>query len=369
MPAYNHQHRFPLLCILVAFSGIYSNAQPFKIVLWGDLPYRGTRDDVFDPTDEEQINGVSVGVHYAELRDSINDSNAPFAFHAGDVKSGSQPCYTSKYFDRFEDLANSLNMPVFFTPGDNDWTDCHTDLESFRWTTQKHALHYVRERFYSNTDDGSPILGSNTETWSTEVTTAKSDNYFDNYPELQRFIYNDIMFVVVHVVGGNNNRHTTCFDWFASRSCPWTLFLTDLCCFHARWEYNARNSKVNEFLRESFQVATGAGAKGVMVVGQAAIFEYNGEVTNYANYEGFEDFWETLRDSTASFGKPVVYVHGSSHLFVDYTPIIDGLPPNLQALMVPGDESIGWVEATINPDESPVFSFEHIDIATAPMIV
>ena len=362
MPAYNHQHRLPLLCLLLASTSIHSNAQLFKIVLWGDLPYRGTRDDVFDPTDEEQINGVSVGVLYAELRDSINDSNAPFAFHAGDVKSGRQPCYTSKYFDRFEQLANSLDMPVVFTPGDNDWTDCHNDIESFRWTTQKHALENVRDRFYSNRDDAGPILGSNTDAWSIQVTTEENANY----PELQRFMYNEIMFVVVHVVGGNNNRQTTCFNWFdTSFSCPFSLFLTDLCCFGARWEYNARNSKVNEFLQQSFGVAAGAGAKGVVVLAQAAIFNLDDEPFERFT-DGFFDFWHTLRTETLSFGKPVVYVHGDAHRFKDYIPDIDGVPSNLQALMVPGADEVGWVEATINPDASPVFSFELIDIANAP---
>ena len=360
MSAYNHQHRFPLLCILFALSGIYSNAQDggeFTVALWGDLPYIGTSNDVFDRTDPESVNGVSVGILYERLRDSINDSNAPFAFHTGDIKSGPQPCYTSKYYDRFEVLANSLNMPVFLTLGDNDWTDCHTDIGDFQWTTQAQALQYVRDRFYSSLDDGGPILGSNTETWSTEVTTAENDNY----PELQRFIYNGIMFIVVHVVGSNNNLYTTCFDWFdTSSSCPFSLFLTDLCCFNARAEYNARNFNVNVFLRESFEVANDKGAKGVMVVAQADIFEDSGEITYIA--DGYLDFWDTLLGHTVAFGKPVVYVHGDSHRYKTFTPDIDGIPPNLQALRVPGDDSIGWVEATIDGNASPVFSFSHIDL-------
>jgi len=357
MAAFHHRHLFPILCILLAVTRIHSNAQEgdeFKLALWGDMPYIGSSEDVFDPTDEAQIDGVSVGVLYANLRDSINQSNATFALHTGDVKRGAQPCYSTLYYDRFEQLANSLDMPVVYTPGDNDWTDCHGDIESFRWTTQKHALEKVRDRFYSNQDDAGPILGSNTESWSIQVTTEENDNY----PELQRFIYNDIMFVVVHVVGGNNNRQTTCFNWFdTSFSCPWTLFLTDLCCFHARKEFNERNGKVNEFLRQSFGVAAGAGAKGVVVLAQAAIFNLDGEPFERFT-DGFFDFWETLRTETLSFGKPVAYVHGDAHQFKDYTPDIDGVPPNLQALMVPGANEIGWVEATISPDASPVFSFE-----------
>jgi len=355
---------FSLLCKLLAVTSIYSNAEEsgvFKVALWGDLPYEGSSENVFDPADKALLNGVSVGTLYADVRDSINESGVSFALHAGDVKKGTQRCDTTKYFDRFEDLANSLNVPVFLTLGDNDWMDCHTDVYSFRWITQTQALKNMRARFYSRTDDASPILGSNTETWSSEVTCGKSENY----PENQRFIYNDIMFVMVHVAGENNNLYTTCFDWFDTSSfCPFSLFLTDFCCFNARAEYNARNFNVNEFLRESFEVANERGAKGVMVVAQADIFKDNGEM-DYVP-DGYLDFWDTLLGHTVAFGKPVVYAHGDSHKYKTYIPDIDGIPPNLQAVRVPGDDSIGWVEATIDGNASPVFSFSHIDLTPAP---
>ena len=360
MAAVKHDRPFPLLCLLLASTSIHSYAQDgggaFKVAIWGDLPYRGKSDDVFDPADPDLINGVSVGLVYARLRDSINESNAAFSLHAGDVKKAARPCYNSKYYDRFEDLANSLHMPVFLTPGDNDWSDCHNDLKDLRVTTQAQALQNVKDRFYSNTADGSPILGSNTEAWSTEVTTAESDNY----PELQRFIYNDIMFVVVHVVGSNNNRYSTCSNRFDTVfNCPHSLALTDFCCNNARAEHEARNFKVNEFLQVSFRVATEAGAKGVVVFAHAAMFDLDGK-TRFT--DGFYDFYDTLRAETLLFEKPVVYVHGDGHRYKDYIPDIDGVPPNLQALMVPGDEKVGWVEAIIDGDASPVFSFTLIDL-------
>ena len=57
--------------------------------------------------------------------DRINDQpGLDLAFHVGDIKNGSSLC-TDDYnamiraqFDRFE-------MPLLYTPGDNEWTDCH----------------------------------------------------------------------------------------------------------------------------------------------------------------------------------------------------------------------------------------------------
>ena len=59
-----------------------------------------------------------------------------------------------------------------------------------------------------------------------------------------------------------------------------------------------------------------------------------------------------------------MYVHGDSHYFKEYLPDAVGIP-NLQALMVPGEDSIGWVSATIDGDASPVFSFTHVDLTPA----
>ena len=353
-----------------------TGAPPFSVALWGDMPYLGTADNVFDVNDPVLLGTVSVGVVYNNLRDSINsaktssnddnDINATittmqFSFHVGDVKLDASPCYEDKWFTRFETLANSLSVPVFLALGDNDWTDCYGDFDwaNFRFVTQASSLQYVRERFYryDSNNNGRPILGSNTDSWSLDVTTGGSE-----YPELQRFIYQDIMFVVLHVVGSNNNRRSTCFAWDSEVGCfgDWALFLTDFCCCNARAEHTQRNAKVNAYLTDSFQAASTANAKGVMVLGQAHIVNFDDPAAALFG-DGFNDFWPTLTAETLSFGKPVAYVHGDSHYFREYMPDAVGVP-NLQAVMVPGKDSIGWVKAVIDGDASRVFSFTHVDV-------
>lgn len=218
-------------------------------------------------------------------------------------------------------------------------------------------------------------MGSNTEAWDAPVTTARNDGY----PELQRFVYGDVLFVLVHVVGTNNNRWATCWEdlffWKNDyeQGCYddfLRLFWTDFCCLGARAEYNNRNAAVNEFLRGAFAEAVANDNRGVMVVGQAIIVDFeDGFASPPKLYgDGFDDFWNTLTEETLAFGKPVAYVHGDFHFFQDYQPDPIGVP-NLQALMVPGGKfSIGWVNATIDTSENAtaLFTFEHVDIWTQP---
>ena len=44
--------------------------------------------------------------------------------HVGDIHSGSQFC-TESYDRTIADLWLGFKNPVVYTPGDNEWTDCH----------------------------------------------------------------------------------------------------------------------------------------------------------------------------------------------------------------------------------------------------
>ena len=56
--------------------------------------------------------------------DQINSADPAMTFHVGDIKNGSSRCDDAYYtliradFDRFVN-------PLIYTPGDNEWTDCH----------------------------------------------------------------------------------------------------------------------------------------------------------------------------------------------------------------------------------------------------
>ena len=98
------------LACLSAPASAQSSA-PFEFVALGDMPYN-------IPADYEKFD---------RLIDRVNALKPAFTLHVGDVISGVTACSDENFskvksqFDRFEG-------PLVYTPGDNDWTDCHRML-------------------------------------------------------------------------------------------------------------------------------------------------------------------------------------------------------------------------------------------------
>ncbi|MFN5426368.1 MAG: hypothetical protein ACK5A2_13400, partial [Bacteroidota bacterium] len=82
-------------------------AERFSFAALGDMPYR-----------------ESHFPHFERLIARINAAAPAFTVHVGDFKNGVSFCDDDVYrrmrglFDRFE-------APLIYTPGDNEWTDCH----------------------------------------------------------------------------------------------------------------------------------------------------------------------------------------------------------------------------------------------------
>src|SRR5260221_8070911 len=79
----------------------------YTIGLFGDMPYnaQGKAD-------------------YPFLLQDINASNVDFSIFDGDLKAGGDgPCSDSLYTTAIAGF-NSLEKPLVWVPGDNDWTDC-----------------------------------------------------------------------------------------------------------------------------------------------------------------------------------------------------------------------------------------------------
>ena len=85
-----------------------SGVAPFAFALIGDMPYGAIREAPF-----------------ARLVTEINrDNDVDFVMHAGDIKAGSERCDDSLIQHRF-DQYQAFQRAFIYTPGDNEWTDCH----------------------------------------------------------------------------------------------------------------------------------------------------------------------------------------------------------------------------------------------------
>src|SRR5207248_1005895 len=61
--------------------------------------------------------------------DSINaDTDVDLVMHVGDIHSGKQYC-TAEYDLAIFNLWTAFHSPLVYTPGDNEWSDCHKKAE------------------------------------------------------------------------------------------------------------------------------------------------------------------------------------------------------------------------------------------------
>src|SRR5262249_19880257 len=81
--------------------------QKYTIGLFGDMPY-----------------GALGRSQYPNLLANINQNHVAFSIFDGDLQAGGDgPCNDSLYTTALANF-NTLERPLIWLPGDNDWTDC-----------------------------------------------------------------------------------------------------------------------------------------------------------------------------------------------------------------------------------------------------
>src|SRR5215471_6914741 len=104
------------LCALPATSATADDHGPrggFTLAVYGDAPY-GTFQG-----DQAEFDATPAFI------DSVNaDPDVSAVVHVGDIHSGKQWC-TEAYDRSIAALWTHYADPLVYTPGDNEWTDCH----------------------------------------------------------------------------------------------------------------------------------------------------------------------------------------------------------------------------------------------------
>lgn len=282
---------------------------PFDVALIGDIPYTAVQ--------EEQT---------ARLFGELDSEKLAFIAHDGDIKSGSSACTDDVYQRELRRFEASKN-PLVYTPGDNEWTDCHRPPNPTPEEADPlNRLDYLRGVFFPNDDS----LGRK------EIPLQRQS---DDYPENARWQRGGVTFATLHTVGSNNNRPTT---------------LSNGSVIGNEEEYQARNAANLEWLAETFDAAEENDSPAVMLVIQANPFE-----EDTAEPSGFSDFKRALEEETIAFGKPVVLVHGDSHTFrIDKPVISEKRLLNFTRVETFGSPDVHWIRATVDPRDEEVFSFE-----------
>ena len=115
--------------------------------------------------------------------------------HAGDIKAGSERCDDDLIRHRFG-LYQTFQRPFVFTPGDNEWTDCHR-VNNGQYNPLE-RLAFLRSVFF-------PQVGETTGGHVRPVRSQAEGGPYSEFVENVMFQKHSVMFATAHVVGSNND--------------------------------------------------------------------------------------------------------------------------------------------------------------------
>jgi hypothetical protein len=284
-----------------------TNATPLRFFAVGDLPYVASEREPL-----------------ADLLAAAAARRPPFLVHVGDIKSGSALC-TDENLRDIADLFRAQPVPMVYTPGDNEWTDCGRGAAG--GLDPRERLARVREVFFG--DPG--VL---------RLAALRPISAGWPYPEIHAFRIGTSLVAALHVVGSNNG-----YD----RDDPAALS-----------EFSAREAANLTFLDRVSGLARAAGVRALVLIFQAnPLFERSGP-----GPRGFRAFKERLVRLMGEFSGPVLVLHGDTHGFKHDRPLMDpdrGAPfPRLVRVEVPGSPRVGGVWITVDPDAPEPFAAEPV---------
>lgn len=295
------------LCLL----GAAANAEtPFSFVAIGDMPY-GERAAVYPK--------------YQALIGAINSAQPAFTVHIGDIKSGSTVCSDEEFSNQL-DFMNSYQSAFVYTPGDNEWTDCHRKNNGGFDPIERLAK--LRTMFFPEAKS----LGLKPIAFERQGDVMPD---FKTYVENVRFVKNGVLFVTAHIVGSNNN--------FEVRDPK------------AVAEFMARDKANIAWIKDSFAKAVRSDAKALVLAMQADPFVLANEFTPFPTYSGFAaSIGETFVPLARDFTKPVLLIHGDSHVFRIDQPFKESkkVIENIARLEVFGEDQMHAVQVSVDPDKA-----------------
>jgi Calcineurin-like phosphoesterase len=287
--------------------------QKFSFVALGDLPY-GSPEKAYGP--------------YRALIERINQVGPDFSIHVGDFKSGSTLCSDEEFATQREHFQR-FKGAVVYTPGDNEWTDCHRSNNGAYDPLERLAA--LRKGFFKPGESlgGQPIR---VQSQSQRMPA------FAKYVENVRWLHQGVQFNTLHIVGSNNN-----------------LEARDLA---AGKEFHERDAANVAWIQSAFAEAATQNPSLIVFAFQADVFESKNVWEDFPGWSGFrKSIGETLLPLAQSWGKPVLVIHGDSHQFKLDNPFTRNRQhlTNVTRLIVPGASDVRAVKVTFQQDAALAF--------------
>jgi len=309
--------RLSLFFLTVTIVGFSTAAigQTFKFVALGDMPYSLPQDLR----------------RFENLITEINRLKPSFSIFIGDTKSGSSLC-SDEHNQIIKSYFSSFKTPLVYSPGDNEWTDCHRILAGAYDPLER--LEALRTVFFSTNQS----LGKNPIRLQRQ---ADLDPRYSKYVENAYWIKNNFLFVSIHIPGSNNNNE-------GSES--------------AIKEYQDRNQANLAWIDQAFNLATQRNLNGIIFAYQADMFYKPSQLTS--SDSGYRDTLESLISKSEIFNKPVLLIHGDTHRLKIDQPLHrrnqKKVLENVLRLQVMGADQVQAVEVQVNPAQEQPFSFRPI---------
>jgi ribosomal protein L24E len=290
--------------------------EPYEIGLIGDTGYSSEHSETFNRV-VQHMNGYPLA----------------FVAHDGDIKDPLSPCTDSPY-DKALAAFNRSAAPLVYTPGDNEWMDCAATAKEPKDSNGQLAK--IRQMFFSSDQS----LGATTMTLERQA----------DYPENARWTKEGVVFATINAPGPNDNL-------------PYDVDHPDTP------EAGPRRLANVAWLNATFDQAEATNAAGVMIIWQANPWQFFAKSWTYLT--------DVLRSRTTAFGKPVVLVHGDTHVHrIDQggKANADGSPDSNWPAMsnftrvetyASGPPAGGtgpiepakWIRVTVDPKSPQVFTF------------
>ena len=331
-----------LLMSIAGCAGIARHAQnpAFEFGVVGDVPYTRQQEKEFPNVISE-----------------MNRADLAFVVHVGDFEADPREYYrqpqnialpcTDESFRTALDLFQTSRHPFVFTPGDNDWTDCHFVKE--RKFDPLERLEKIRALFYPE--------GRSLGQRAMQVTSQAQDRQYAKFRENLRWSIGGVKFITLHIVGSNDNSGRTA---------------------EMDAEYAERATANIAWLRAAFAAAKADGSPGLVIFTHvnpgfeshwtpALLGRY---FRNFAGVKppsppqptAYDRLLEELAEEMETYDKPVAFIHGDTHLFRIDKPLISRTTArafeNFTRVETFGAPETHWTRVIVNPADPQLFTFK-----------
>lgn len=298
-------------------------ATSYSFAVIGDTPYGSTQLSLF-PKRIAQINA---------------DPNVRMVGHLGDIGSG---VCSNTYYQKIKASFDKFVDPLVYTPGDNEWADCHS--ASIGKANPLQRLAAIRSVFFPI---GGRTLGQNPIS-----VTAQS-----GYKENVTFATGRLTISTLHIVGSENDLR------------PWTGLGYTKATTAQVAEVKAREKAAIAQIQSAFATAKAKNSRAVVLMTQADMFAPGTQYSGYRN--AYQSIVRAIASESKAFKKPVFLFNGDTHIYAKDKPLnnqkwlsfygIYGGAPNLTRVSIEGETYVDEYVRVNVVSSSEVLQIQRID--------